>query len=388
MVFDNRPVILTLLGVFQPGFDATGPNQSLLRMVDALSDLFRFRIVSMRLGSEPTGQWTTLHGVDRIALSRDAFGATGLRRLLATTPYDLLVSNGMFDMELTVPALVQRRLGLIPRRPMMVAPRGEFSPGAFALKHGRKSLFLKVARFGGLLTDVAIQATTLEEGEYLRRALIGTGPILLGPNIRPLAPMPPRGDEIAGGRLRVAFLSRIDRKKNLTLALDILGRAGIPIDFDIYGPVTDEAYWTECKVAIAGAPPTLSVNVHGAIAQNNVVATLAGADLFLLPTMGENFGHAIVDAMSAGTPVLLSDQTPWRGLATNGIGWDIPLDRPQDFVVAVRVLANSSPTDRAAQRQRVRSYIERRLNPAEDTAALAKCLFEAMGRSQSVGDAG
>ena len=378
---DTRPVILTLLGVFQPGFDATGPNQSLFRMADALSDKFRFRVVSLRKDDEPAGEWTTLRGIERIALLRGPFGARGLRRLLIETPHDLLVSNGMFDMQLTVPALVQRRIGLIPRRPMMVAPRGEFSPGALALKHSRKSTFLKVARICRLLSDVSIQATTDEEAGYLRQSLAGIGPILLGPNVRPLTPLPPHVPRVAGAPLRVAFLSRIDRKKNLTYALDVLSRAGVPVTFDIFGPVTDQAYWSECQETIRTMPAGIAVNVRGAIAQDEVVPALAEIDLFLLPTMGENFGHAIVDALSAGTPVLLSDQTPWRHLRAAGVGWDLPLDRPDDFADAVRMIAAMSATERGVQRVRVRRYVEHRLDPAQDAAILADCLFAAMGRS-------
>jgi glycosyltransferase involved in cell wall biosynthesis len=44
-----------------------------------------------------------------------------------------------------------------------------------------------------------------------------------------------------------------------------------------------------------------------------------------MPTANENFGHAIVEALLAGCPLITSDQTPWRGLAQRGAGWDLPL---------------------------------------------------------------
>ena len=52
---------------------------------------------------------------------------------------------------------------------------------------------------------------------------------------------------------------------------------------------------------------------------------------FLFPTGGENFGHVILEALCAGCPVLVSDQTPWRDLEAKGVGWDYPLDEPQRF---------------------------------------------------------
>ena len=54
-------------------------------------------------------------------------------------------------------------------------------------------------------------------------------------------------------------------------------------------------------------------------------------DLFFLPTLGENFGHVILEALYAGCPVLISDQTPWRDLEEKGIGWDLALSKPEMF---------------------------------------------------------
>ncbi|RMG75161.1 MAG: glycosyl transferase family 1, partial [Bacteroidetes bacterium] len=55
-----------------------------------------------------------------------------------------------------------------------------------------------------------------------------------------------------------------------------------------------------------------------------------------LPTLGENFGHAIFEGLLAGLPVLISDRTPWRGLEAREIGWDLPLEQPEAFVRAIQ----------------------------------------------------
>jgi glycosyltransferase involved in cell wall biosynthesis len=47
-------------------------------------------------------------------------------------------------------------------------------------------------------------------------------------------------------------------------------------------------------------------------------------DLFILPTLNENFGHSIVESLSVGTPVLISDNTPWRSSASYAIN-SVPL---------------------------------------------------------------
>ncbi len=39
----------------------------------------------------------------------------------------------------------------------------------------------------------------------------------------------------------------------------------------------------------------------------------------------------ILEALCAGCPVLISDQTPWRRLEEKGVGWDLPFSRPELF---------------------------------------------------------
>ena len=61
-------------------------------------------------------------------------------------------------------------------------------------------------------------------------------------------------------------------------------------------------------------------------------ALYATHDLLILPTQGENHGYVIQEALLSGCPVLISDRTPWRGLAALGVGADLPLEQPERFV--------------------------------------------------------
>jgi glycosyltransferase involved in cell wall biosynthesis len=78
-------------------------------------------------------------------------------------------------------------------------------------------------------------------------------------------------------------------------------------------------------------PPNVIAEYLGEIPHESVPALFASHDLFLFPTHGENFGHVIIESLSNGCPVLISDQTPWRRLAEIGVGWDIPLRDTDGF---------------------------------------------------------
>lgn len=60
---------------------------------------------------------------------------------------------------------------------------------------------------------------------------------------------------------------------------------------------------------------------------------LEGHHVFLFPTLGENYGHVIQEALSAGCVTLISDQPPpWQDLEESGVGASIPLDQPRRLV--------------------------------------------------------
>ncbi|MFL5580748.1 MAG: glycosyltransferase, partial [Gemmatimonadaceae bacterium] len=89
-----------------------------------------------------------------------------------------------------------------------------------------------------------------------------------------------------------------------------------------------EGYWGECRAAIAELPPNVRVSYRGVVPPEAARAALAAHDVLLQPSLGENYGHVIVEALSAGCPVVVSDRTPWRGLASARAGLDVPLEDP------------------------------------------------------------
>ncbi|MEM6615398.1 MAG: glycosyltransferase [Pseudomonadota bacterium] len=378
---NRRPTVLVLLGCFWPGHEANGPNQSLNAMVAALRDDYEFKVVGRdRAFAAPDTSstrpgWYRSVGFTARHLPVSHAGASGLRSLLRETHYDILVLNGFFDREFTLPALTLRRFHQTQNRPVIVAPRGEFSPGALSLKANRKRAFLKAARASSLCRGVTIHATSDSEASDIRREAPWLQNICVAPNIRQSNPV---GLLEQQGSLtfRIAFLSRIDRKKNLDFALRVLRSTNIEIQFDIFGPITDAVYWTECQTLIERLPPNVKAQALGAVPQAQLSQTLRNYDLFFLPTAGENFAHAIYDALEAGVPVLISDQTPFRNLNDQKAGFDLPLHSPELFAEAIKALANQSQTDRSTWRHSARALFERTLQ-SDDAVQKTKAMFEA-----------
>jgi len=202
----------------------------------------------------------------------------------------------------------------------------------------RKRAWLVAARAAGLFRGVVWQATNEAERELIARELGRDATILVAPNpslpsAAPASvPRPPK----RRGELRLVYLARISEMKNLLGALELLLRAEGRITFDVYGTREREEYWERCRRAMAALPPNVACAFHGPVPPERVEETLARYHVFVLPTLGENFGHGVVEAMRAGCPPLISDRTPWRGLAAARAGWDVPLEDADAMRAALR----------------------------------------------------
>ena len=357
-----RPIILVLLGCFWPGNDSSGPNQSFIALASALRDQFDFRVIARDGAPGATHpaipDWVDLGYAKARYVPIGRFGARGLREIINQTPHDLLWLNSVFDREFTLPALALRRFGLIPRKPTLLAPRGEFGSGALGIKSERKRIFLQAARRLNFWRGVTLHATSEAEARDMDAGARGSAPIVVAPNIRLLLTPEPFVSP-PGEALRIAFVGRIAPVKQLDFALGVLAKVRSPVDFEIYGPAEDANYWRRCQDLIAGLPPHIRVTWRGETPNAGIVAGLARTDIFFLPTAGENFGHAIFEALACGAPALISDQTPWRDLTAVKAGWDLPLNAPERFVETIDAFAALAPERRAEFREGAREKARR-----------------------------
>lgn len=362
-----RPKILTLVDCFLPGYRGGGPVTSISNLVRQLGNDFRFQVVtcdrdkgtSQPYTNIPVNRWHIVEGIDVCHLSPDFLQEGRLLELLRNCEHDALYINSAFSWRFALQPLMWRRLGFLPRRPLVVAPRGEFCPGALKVKAHKKRMFLAGAKLSGLYNDIIWQSTSPQEKQDLERFLGRRIDIHLAPNLsRP----PLDWSEIATARpkqpglLRLLFASRICEKKNLLGALKLL--KGLPgtIEFDIAGPLKDPLYWRRCNKLVEQLPSNVTVRYLGSLPPQEMPAQLRDHDLYFLPTWSENYGHVIIEALSAGCPVLISDRTPWTNIEAAGGGWDLPLDQPEQFREALRTCIALDQTQQLAMRRAAWEY--------------------------------
>lgn len=378
-----RPVVLAFMKHYLPGFRFGGPVRTLANMVEALGDEVDFRIVTTdrdMLDREPypgiaAGTWMPVGKASVQYVPRSRQTPCEWRRLIRETRPELIYLNSLFDIRFTTMAVLAARRAAATAR-ILIAPRGELSPGALAIKPVRKRAFLALAKRLGLYRSVWWHASTPEEaasiaGEFQAAPRILTAIDLPAPaGALPEQTLAVRGSRGDGDPLHIVFLSRISRMKNLALALSILARSPVPVRFDIWGTLEDERYWETCRTLIAAMPEHVQVRYRGVAAPDEVSAILARYDLMFLPTAGENYGHVIAEALMAGTPVLVSDRTPWRDLERDGLGWDLPIDQgPEPMLAALSAALARRDREGPAWFAHVRSQATTRIHDPETLAA-------------------
>jgi glycosyltransferase involved in cell wall biosynthesis len=277
--------------------------------------------------------------------------AAALREVEADAYY----VNSLLSPRFGIQPVLLRWCGWLRERPMVLAPRGELHPGALRLKKSKKRSFLEVARRSPAYSRIHWQAGSADEALHIRR-WFPSGPVTVARDLTMVeAPRDIARPQKRKGMLRVVTLSRITPVKNIVGAIEMVSKLQGEIAFDIYGPAED-AYLRECKRHAARVPPNVHVGFPGDVPHERVMETLAAYHVFLLPTFGESFGHAILESLVAGVPPVISDQTPWRELDDAGVGWDLPVDDQGSFVRVLRRCVELDQTEYSALSSRAGEY--------------------------------
>lgn len=272
---------------------------------------------------------------------------------------DTIYLNSLFDAIWTIPLLQIAKQRSIR---VLLAPRGQLCKNAFIRKY-KKMPYIWYLRLFGLLENVRFQSTSDEETGTIKKYLGGTdNRIYFLTNLPSLPQYELKYHDKISGKGKFVFYSRIVPKKNLLGAIRYFNKVDGDVEFDIFGPIEDREYWEVCQTEIGKLPQNIRVTYKGAIEHDMVFNTLAEYDAFLFPTLSENFGHVISEALFSGCPVIISDQTPWRGLEQSGAGWDISLDKIELFSKAINEIVSISNNDEQKRRDSAKEFASKQFD--------------------------
>jgi glycosyltransferase involved in cell wall biosynthesis len=315
---------------FTPAKKAGGPITSISNLVTALDQ--DFSVVSR---GQDLNEGENLEGiqVDTWINSKKNYfvgiGFASMRcyfKMLKSNSKEVFYINGIFDWKMNL-------LPMIIGKKLIISPRGMLQQGA--LKNGsiKKGFYLAICRYQLKTKDIIWHATDEVEAKDIQ-TIFG-----INEKIEIISNIPNFFDnntvykqEKSQNEIKLLYYSLISKKKQLDKILLSIDESTVPITLDIYGPIKDEPYWQECMELINKSERLKKlVTYKGHISVDLLPSVLPNYDFFILLTLGENFGHAIFEALNCHLPVIISSKTPWQLKEKEDFGFVIDSIPTEEF---------------------------------------------------------
>jgi glycosyltransferase involved in cell wall biosynthesis len=226
--------------------------------------------------------------------------------------YDLVHIHALFSFPSVAAAYWASRY----RVPYIVRPLGTLNRWGFE----NRRPWLKYASFRCIEARIlrgaaAVHYTTEEEQIEAERLPIRHRPVVI-PNPYELPTFSRTGASllsrfpVLGGKTAILFLSRIHRKKGLDLLLPAFRELHKrhPEAVLIIAGDGESALVAELRVQARELRIGNHVSWVGFLSGEEKLDALRTSAVFVLPSYSENFGVAVIEAMAAGLPVVVSDQ--------------------------------------------------------------------------------
>ena len=341
--------ILIFIDWYLPGYKAGGPIKSCVSLVERMKSSYHFKIVTSDTdlnetspypGIQPDVWSVTPQETEVFYCSRKFLKRKNLEKIILEEQPDVIYLNSMFSLNFTLRPLLIIRQNKINCK-VIVAPRGMLSKGALALKPVKKRLFLSFSKVMGLFNNVTFHASTKIEVQEIKSVFGEKVNIVHAINLTPDVTVLKIPRLKLENKMSLVYVGRISEVKNLLQCLKVLGKINTDyeINFDIYGPPDDARYFELCKKEIALLPPNVNATLKGPADNAGITSMLSNYHFLFLLSMNENYGHAIVEGLTAGCPVIIGNRTPWHNLESKKCGWDIPLEQEDQIIAALNSAA-------------------------------------------------
>ena len=313
---------------FLPAYKAGGPIQSLANLCRSLKDEYYFYILCSdkdHLEKHPltsiiADEWNDFeNGTAQVYyLSSANAKFSKIKKLVAFIDPDFVFINGLYSPLFTIAALLSKKGQKI------LSARGMLHPGALSQKSFKKKIYLGFLKMLNVKSNVVFHATDYIEQDYIHKIFGKEAKVCIAQNF----PNQLEADfslPHTNGVLKIVSIALISPMKNHAIVLESLKEISSQIEYDIYGPIKDAAYWESCLKLIAELPANIKVTYKGSIEPSGVSQTLKNYHYLVQPSKSENFGHSIYEALSCGLPVITSHFTPWNNLEENKAGWNVDI---------------------------------------------------------------
>ena len=341
--------ILIITGRYLPGYKDGGPVRTIKNLTDYLGNEYNFRILTADRdhGDEAPYPDITVNTWNRVGnalvwyVPPGKFSFSIIRKM--SEEADTVFISGCFS-DYAIKTLILNRIGQI-KKPVIIAPMGLFMPNAMKRKPIKYNSFIMLFKLLGMFHNVKWSVSSEIEEKCVKKEISPEAVCYIAKDLPRMVEEKTIHKRKKTGELRAFFFFFISPEKNIIQSIDILKECHSSIWFTIYGPILNQQYWEKVEEKLLELPSNIHAAYKGNINSEQVVETLEQEHVFLFTTIGENYSHVVHEALSAGCPCVISDQTPWQDLDKNCAGHVLPLNDNSRFVKAIESYAEMAETD-------------------------------------------
>lgn len=305
-----------------------GPSYSVPRLCEALAAAGAGTVLLSVVGKDGGQRDVYEHGYRDRRFAWDYACIPVLRRLLSSQG----LSKALRNASVTADVIHNHGLWLMPnvraawaaaaeRKSLVISPCGMLAPVALAFSRLKKRAFWALLQGRAVRSAACIHATSEQEYEEIR-SLGLSNPVAIIPHGTDLPELPAQWPAGPPVERVVLSLGRIHPKKGLSRLVHAWAKVEAKHPrwrLRIVGP-PEAGHDNELRALVMALGLT-RLSVEGPIPGDAKTTAYREADLFVLPTLNENFGLTVAEALAAGTPVISTKGAPWSGLECEGCGW-------------------------------------------------------------------
>ncbi|CAG5083602.1 glycosyltransferase [Parvicella tangerina] len=331
MNLQNKKRILFFIDWYYPAFKAGGPISSVRNLCLLLKKDFEVLVVTgdRDLGETEalpgivTNKQISVEGINVIYLSPKEISSYKFQEIHNSFRPDIVHLNSLFSAKFTL--LPLKALKKVDSQ-IVISPRGMFGSASLKIKSLKKRLFFIYAKVFSLFEGVVWHATSAIEADEIRNKIGLKTTVRIANNV-PYLPETIVDEPVkTKGEIKLLSVGRMAPIKNFDFLLNTLSKVKSKVYLLIVGPTEDKIYAQKCQVIANQLPQHIVIRFSDGLSPAQLNKLYADTHVFISTSKNENFGHSIAEALGAGRPVIVSDQTPWKNLRESGAGYDLPLD--------------------------------------------------------------
>ena len=323
---------------FKPAIKAGGPIKSIENIIKIYGGKYNFLLVT---GDRDLDQKVFKHTIfnkilkngrlKKIYLKKNKHNFKDFMEILDNFKPDVIYLNSFFDFKFSILICLINKYFI--KKKLIISPRGELLIDALKTKYFKKKLYILTSNLLKLYSQTTFHLNSIKERNQTKREIGLESKYKIFPVFYPKQKkVDYKQLNYDRKKLKILFVSRIIKNKNLDFCLKVLGKINFECEFNIIGEIEDNAYWEYCTKIFENLNDNIKVNYLGAKKRDQVFSLMRKSHCLFHPSKFESFGHVIFESLLNGLPVIISKNTPWQNLKEKKVGFDLSLDEEEKFI--------------------------------------------------------